>query len=194
MNSNVANCAQFCDKKLTNPAIRANDSAEDSCPARSGERLERLIQRHRPLLHKLCVRRMATMEDAEDLESAVVLTACRRFETYDPERGAFGTWLGAIVRHEASDMRRKAARQPQCVPNDHETELLIELTAGQEDEQTVLFEPIRAEDLPPLLRRAFALVKIEGLTCAEAGRAMGKTEGTVRTYVWKARQLMRCAA
>ena len=48
-------------------------------------------------------------------------------------------------------------------------------------------------ELTPLLKRAFELVKLEGLTCAEAGREMGKTEGTVRTYVWKARQIMRGA-
>jgi RNA polymerase sigma-70 factor (ECF subfamily) len=153
--------------------------------------LERLIEGHRPLIKKLCAGYARQQEDAEDLESMTVLTACRRFKTYDPARGAFGTWLGAILRNEAADMRRRANRQPECLPNNEETERLLETTAatfvdpfpdGPCEEEFVL---------TPLLKRAFELVKLQGLTCAEAGRVMGKTEGTVRTYVWKARQVMR---
>jgi DNA-directed RNA polymerase specialized sigma24 family protein len=157
------------------------------------ESLEKLIQRHRPLVKKLCAGYARQHEDAEDLEAMTVMTACRRFGSYDPARGAFGTWLGAILRNEAADMRRRAARQPLCLPNDEETERLLESTAATFVEP-VPDGPCAGEfELTPLLKRAFELVKLEGMTCAEAGRAMGKTEGTIRTYVWKARQVMRRA-
>lgn len=214
--------SQKSDLKLTFPGVGTEDSAEHPCPSFPGrqpkggetlgqsgsqktlpkgsgtsgecsEDLERLIERHRPLIKKLCAGYARQREDAEDLEAMTVMTACRRFESYDPARGAFGTWLGAILRNEAADVRRRTKRQPECVPNNAETERLLETTA-------VSFVdpfpngPCEGEfELTPLLRRAFELVKLEGLTCAEAGREMGKTEGTVRTYVWKARQIMRGA-
>jgi DNA-directed RNA polymerase specialized sigma24 family protein len=152
-----------------------------------------LIRKHRPLIKKLCAGYARQQEDAEDLEAMTVLTVCRRFDSYDPERGAFGTWLGAIIRNEAADMRRRTERRPVCVPNDAQTELLLELTAAPFVDP-VPDGPCDDEfELTPLLKRAFELVKLQGMTCAEAGRVMGKTEGTVRTYVWKARQRMRGA-
>ncbi|MHB8637491.1 MAG: RNA polymerase sigma factor [Fimbriimonadaceae bacterium] len=188
--------------QLTNCGLQTEDSAEHPCVAPTqwlnrstgpgGQaRFERLIERHRPLIKKLCSGYTLQREDAEDLEAMTVLAACRRFASYDPSRGAFGTWIGAILRNEAGDMRRRAARQPQCLPNDHETEQLLEGVAGTFVEPFP-DGPCDAEfELAPLLKRAFELVKLQGLTCAEAGQVMGKTEGTVRTYVWKARQVMR---
>jgi len=214
--------SQKSDLKLTIPVVMTEDSAGQPCPnfterqpkdggtlgekgpqqtrpkgsgtSRDGSGdLERLILKHRPLMKKLCAGYARQREDAEDLEAMTVMTACRRFESYDPARGAFGTWLGAILRNEAADVRRRSARQVQCVPNDEETERLLETTAATFVEP-VPDGPCDGEfELTPLLKRAFELVKLEGMTCAEAGRVMGKTEGTVRTYVWKARQIMRGA-
>jgi len=214
--------SQKSDFQLTIPAIGTEDLAGQPCPnfperqpkeggslEKKGSQkplpkgsgtspdssggIERLILKHRPLIKKLCAGYARQREDAEDLEAMTVMTACRRFESYDPARGAFGTWLGAILRNEAADMRRRSARQVQCVPNDEETERLLETTAATFVEP-VPDGPCDGEfELTPLLKRAFELVKLEGMTCAEAGRVMGKTEGTVRTYVWKARQIMRGA-
>ncbi|HLK16005.1 MAG TPA: RNA polymerase sigma factor [Fimbriimonadaceae bacterium] len=165
---------------------------EPELPCR--DRLESLISKHRPLIKKLCAGYCPQREDAEDLEAMTLLTACRRFETFDPTRGKFGTWVGAIVRTEASDMRRQRLREPACLPNDAKTEWMLE------QHPAPFVDPISNEPgeaglgLTPLLRRAFTLVKLDGLTYVEAARVMGRTEGTIRTYVWRARQVLRGSA
>ena len=192
--------SQKSDLYLTNGGVETEDLAERPClgnrralPEGSGT-LERLIQKHRPLIKKLCAGYARQREDAEDLEAMTLLTACRRFESYDPGRGAFGTWLGAILRNEAADMRRRAARQVVTVPLDDDGAFAVEdHVAAIATEQFPETRGLAEFELTPLLRRAFELVKQEGMTCAEAGQVMGKTEGTVRTYVWKARQIMRGA-
>jgi RNA polymerase sigma-70 factor (ECF subfamily) len=143
------------------------------------------------LLKRLCRAQTGRREDAEDLEATVVMTACRRFSTFDPMRGAFGTWLGTIVRNEAADFRRRQARQPVCVPRDEASEAAIERAVARSYEPSPLPEVPELSRLPELLRQAFLLVKLGGLSSAEAAREMGTTDGTVRTYVWKARRLLR---
>jgi RNA polymerase sigma-70 factor (ECF subfamily) len=204
---------------LTFSSLRAEDLAANSCPSRSEatgtslrleftnlhateggqrpltdaerERIERLVAQHRPLLRRLCRAQLSQREDAENLEAIAVMSVCRRFASYDPARGAFGTWLGTIVRNEASDWRRRAARQPVVVPSDEATEAALERAVARSYEPSTLPDLPELGRLPELLRQAFVLVKLGGLSSAEAARAMGTTDGTVRTYVWKARRQLR---
>jgi RNA polymerase sigma-70 factor (ECF subfamily) len=159
------------------------------------DQVEQLLNQNRALLRRLCKAQMANREDIEDLESEVILTVCQRFTSFDPSRGVFGTWLGTIVRNEAHDLRRRATRQPVCVPNSPATERLIEhvpdsRSAPFEDEA----EEIELPAMPNLFREAFSLVKLEGKSCAEAAETMGRSVGSVRTYVWRAKRLLRSAA
>lgn len=153
------------------------------------EKFERLIERHRALLRRLCAGQTRSKEDAEDLEGIVVETALKQARRFDPDRAAFGTWLGKIVRNEASDMRRRAARRPPCLPSDEFTEAEVARAVAPEP-QPEMPECQALEQLPYVLRTAFTLVKLRGLSSKEAAEAMNTTDGTVRTYVWKARQLL----
>lgn len=182
--------SQKSDFVLTIERRRTDDSPEVSCPDGSA-RLERLIRGHRALIRRLCSTYAWSREDLEDLEALTVLAVCRRFDTFDPDRGTFGTWVGTILKHEAADMRRKMARQPVCVPNDAHTEFLL-ASAAAPFEDPIPDGPVEEGFLlTPVLRQAFDLVKLQGLSYAEAALLMGRPEGTIRTYVWKARQAMK---
>lgn len=194
-------------KKVTYCMKKTDDIAAISCPEetepreaaverervltdREARAVERLITAHRPLLRRLCATQMNQREDAEDLESLCVMAVCRRYSSYDPSRGAFGTWLGKIVRNEASDWRRKTARQPKCLPSDEFTEAAIAQAVAKTYELAELPECPELEHLPEVLKTAFSLVKLNGLSSSEAATVMNTTDGTVRTYVWKARKLL----
>jgi DNA-directed RNA polymerase specialized sigma24 family protein len=50
--------------------------------------------------------------DADDIAGEIALTAVRRLATWDPERGAFSTWLGQIARSVASRCHARSVRRP----------------------------------------------------------------------------------
>lgn len=182
-------CSQKSDTLLTLWHYRSDDTAEHSC-LRDRERLDVLVRNHRPLLRMLAANYTSHREEAEEIEANTILAICRRFASYDPARGAFGTWIGTILRHEVCDMRRRAARQPICVPNGDATErILAKIPAVTEPPCP---ESVYDADLlPPLVARAFQLVAVDGLTGKQAADVLGTTEGSVRTYVWRARKVLR---
>ena len=52
---------------------------------------------------------------------------------------------------------------------------------------------VQMESLPDMQRVCFRLCVLEGLTSAEVGEALGLSAATVRTHVYRARQVMRAA-
>lgn len=184
-------------KELTIETKNTNNKPAIPCPKpvteAEKEQFHQLVERHRPLLRQLARLYRQTAEDREDLESEAVLAAWKSFADFSPNRGTFGTWIGAILRSEATDIARREARRPRCLPNTNATELLLENTVDRhcrdsESEEEIL---VWLSELPPRLRRVLELVKIDGLSCEEAGSRLGSNAASVRTQVWKARKLMR---
>ena len=123
-----------------------------------------------------------------------MLSAISRFKSYDPTRGSFSTWLGAIARNEAIDIRQKLRRQPRIMPNDEATETILGLATAKESEGVVQVEMewLRYA-VPDSYLSALRLVVFEGHSSEEAAKQLGATPGTIRTYVWRARKALRAA-
>lgn len=152
---------------------------------RGYERLERDLERHEPLVAKLCKIQFRNREDREDLAANVRLAACRKWANFDPNLGTFGTWIGSIIRSEAASMRKKMARTPRTVVSETAIESALSPEPSEED-----FEEAQArlEEIPTPYRKALTCVTILGLSCREAAALLGATESTIRTYVWRARR------
>lgn len=117
---------------------------------------------------------------AEDVTQETFLRAHQRLGTF-AFRSKFSTWLFAIARHAGIDAlraRRRRDRTEQALPP-------LPPTADPSLRSEVAAS---VASLTPLLREAFLLVEVLGLSYREVARAIGVPVGTVKSRVFRARQ------
>jgi len=113
----------------------------------------------------------------DDLVQETLIALHTKRASWDSTR-PFLPWLAAIARYRWVDHLRKLYRAD-------ETELAVDF-AGQDDEPAIAAR-ITLERLfgvlPPAQARVIALVKIEGLSIAEASEATGQSESLVKVNI-----------
>ncbi|MEQ1497952.1 MAG: sigma-70 family RNA polymerase sigma factor [Novosphingobium sp.] len=132
-------------------------------------------------------RRRTTPCQLDDLVQETLLSVHRKLASFEPSR-PFTPWLVAIARYRYVDHLRLIYRRA-------EDELSAEQVDDHTDEPQItarislerLFEL-----LPDAQQRAIELVKIEGLSIAEASQSTGQSESLVKVNIH--RGLKRLAA
>ena len=123
-------------------------------------------------------RRRVPPAQLDDLVQDVLLALHRKRATYDPSR-PFLPWLAAIARYRWIDHLRKVYR--------HETELLEDGDASVDSEEGVVEARVSLDRLFVHLTdkqaQAIELVKIEGLSIAEASEKTGQSESLVKVNI-----------
>lgn len=120
-------------------------------------------------------------DDVEDLVQECLLAMHNQRHSYLRDQSVVA-WAQAIARHKLIDLlRAKAAREQLHDPLDDDTENFLvaadEETAARRDVLTLLAE------LPDRHRLPILLVKLEGLSVAEAARRTGMSESAVKVGV-----------
>ncbi len=141
-----------------------------------------------PVVLGFLAKRLACREDVEDAYQDTFLALHRARHTYQPSR-ALEPWLLAIARNVAADYgrrrRRRAAREVlfAAVP-----EPAIEPERGScaELEQVMRL-------LPATQREALEMLKLKGLSVAEAAARAGTTTGALRVRAHRAYVALRAA-
>lgn len=118
-------------------------------------------------------------DDAEDLVQDTLIAMHRRRDSYDPAQ-PLTAWVYAIARYRLIDhFRRRKVRA--AVPLEDAGALFaadeVEPAMARRDVSRLL------DKLPPARAALIRATKIEGLTNAEAGRAVGLSEGAVKVSV-----------
>lgn len=159
--------------------------------------LEMLFARNNRALYQTALRLLGNPEDAEDALQEGMLAAYRNLRHFEG-RSQFSTWLTRIVINAAL-MRRRSRRTHLAVSlddTDREEQVPAaerfpddgpspeEIYAGYELSER-LHENL--EGLSPVLRRAFELRAIAGLTADEAAKALGVSRNTLKARLWRAR-------
>jgi RNA polymerase sigma-70 factor, ECF subfamily len=159
--------------------------------------LEVLFAQNNRALYQTALRLLGNPEDAEDALQEGMLAAYRNLRRFEG-RSQFSTWLTRIVINAAL-MRRRSRRTHAAVSLDEWT--------GEDQAPTVerfadhgpspeelyasyeLNERLREnlEGLSPLLRRAFELRELAGLTADEAAKTLGVSRNTLKARLWRAR-------
>ena len=123
----------------------------------------------------------------DDLVQDTLISLHRKRASYDPSR-AFLPWLAAIARYRWIDHLRKSYRTK-------EVELNEELAADPSD--PAVAAKIGLEKLMGLIPEkqalAIKLVKIEGLTIAEASQKTGQSESLVKVNIHRGMKRMAAA-
>lgn len=144
---------------------------------------------------------MRHRQDAEDVLQMALETAVRKQETFEPGT-SFEAWMSAIIRHTASNHRRKLAIRS------HEggdaTELLAAPSAvpaapvisdrGEVDADEAGFDDCVAKGLrklKPVASACLLLRSLHGLDYTTIAERLGIAEGTAMSHVHRSRLRLR---
>jgi RNA polymerase sigma-70 factor (ECF subfamily) len=132
--------------------------------------------------------------DAEDVVQQAYLNAYRHLDQFEG-RARFSTWLTRIAVYEALSRRRRARDKPLGSGDDEQIGRAVS-TAPDPERQTYAGElsailESALDALPHGYRSVFTLREIDGLNTAETARQLRVSEGTVKTRLHRARDLLQ---
>jgi RNA polymerase sigma-70 factor, ECF subfamily len=160
--------------------------------------LDVLFARNTRALYQTAFRVLGNPEDAEEALQEGLLSAYRNLPRFE-RRSQFSTWLTRIVINAALMRRRSKRSRPAVSLDDFVAEGDIPLAErfaddGPNPEQlyagTELGDRMKKKlaEISPLLRTAFWLREIEGLSAEEAAHVLGVSRNTLKARLWRARQ------
>ena len=120
--------------------------------------------------------------DADDLAQETFLRAFKSIRTFDPQRGSFPSWVGAIARNVARRRWRRRAEPDSFDPDLAEEMFPAADNPSASPEAREEIEAVRAcvDALPAELARVVRLRYVDGRTTRGIGAATGLPEATVR--------------
>ncbi len=151
---------------------------------------EALIERHGPMVLRVCRAQVTDPHDTQDAFQATFLILIRKARALWI-RESLGPWLHQVAVRTASCARSNAARRRK-----HEGRA-AELAAnriGYERESSFELERVLHAEinrLPECYRIPIVLCDLEAHTCEEAAQRMGCPVGTVKSWRFRGRQRLR---
>ena len=178
-----------CDPDLVAEAALVKRARTD------GEAFGRLYDHYLGRVYRFAYRCTGTHADAEDLTAQTFHRALERLETYEWRGLPFGAWLLRIARNLAADQTRRSKRH---LSLDGLGEHGFEAPAPDRpaDAEIIEREELDATwaavaELPLMQRRAVVLYFSRGLSHAETGRAIGRSETATKQLVYRAVKTLR---
>lgn len=145
-----------------------------------------IVNRYRQRVYRLCYRMLGQREDAEDVSQEAFVRVLKSLASWDQDR-AFEPWLLTIAANRCRTKlaRRKTQTTAQTLPfapADHRWTREAEADQLHEELELAL------EGLPPKHQRAFRYFHQDQLSYFEIARKLAVPEGTVKTWVHRARR------
>jgi len=168
------------DAQLVERCLRGETTAFDT-----------LVARYRDRVFSLAFRILGEASAAEDAAQEAWLRAYTRLPMYDPAQ-PFSTWLLCLTARVCLNARRARQTEQQYTERAAKaqppTPTLEERIYERERQRTLQRLLLR---LPVLQRAAVLLYYYEGLSVSEVARALDVPEGTVKTWLYRARESLR---
>ena len=152
--------------------------------AEKREWIARYYEEYVDRIYAYLLYRAGSPQDAEDLTQRVFSQALAAVEAHDPQAGTAGGWLFTIAHNLLANYHRTRARRPSA---------RLEAAATAVDPALPL-EGLEAQEDARAVRRAIARLSSErqhlillkytvGLSNAEIGRVLGKSEGAIKSML-----------
>jgi RNA polymerase sigma-70 factor, ECF subfamily len=175
-------------------AILSDASAmEDACDRELGRELEALVRQHARFVYQVAHLLLRNHHDAEDATQETFMRVWR-YRKRLPEARDQKAWLARVAWRVALDRRKNAAE----IPLTDAAEAVFGLYASGESAEKIAGDKQMADlldqliaTLPGKLRDAMLLSLNQELTQAEIGEVLSIPESSVRTRLFRARQILR---
>jgi len=154
---------------------------------------QELYQTHHRRVYSTCLRMTRDISEPEDLTQEIFVHLFRALGSFRGE-SAFTTWLHRLtVNHVLMHFRKRKVR---AVRPTEDGELPVQaLAASHDHKRTNIVERILLSEviakLPEGYRYALVLHDIEGLEHKDIAKMRGRTEGTSKSQLHKARRMLR---
>src|SRR6185436_10886333 len=142
---------------------------------------EILFERHRTPLYNFLLRQGADEARVDDLFQMAFLKAFRAIPSFR-EEARFKTWLFTIAINVLNDDRRALQRRG-AVTAIQESMLVVEPEPGRGEELDRVKEALG--HVAPNHRQLFTLVRFQGLSIADAARAVGMTPAAAKVTLFR---------
>jgi RNA polymerase sigma-70 factor (ECF subfamily) len=149
------------------------------------------FDQHKDAVYRFAWRMSGSAAAAEDITQDVFVGLLRSPDRFEPARGTLRAFLLGIARNLALKRWRAEHRfEPLDDEGAHARAMVSEaVDLGRGEVGDIVGRAVRA--LPPLQREVVILVEYEGLTLAEAARAVDADVGTVKSRLHRARENLR---
>ncbi len=151
---------------------------------------DRLACRHLGRTWRLALRLTGDPHEAEEIAQDAMLRAWRSADRYDPERGAFTTWLHRIVVNLAAD-RRRAARPAKEPLTDELADPAPSAAVSLEAMERRRHLAAGLAALPDRQLQAIALAYFEERGGTEAAASLGVSTRALEGLLRRARRFLR---
>ncbi len=179
------------------PEAKSRASRRQVTPPVNALGFERIYRQYNQRVYRLCLRMVGNTAEAEDLAQEAFLHLYRKIHTYRGE-SAFYTWLYRLVVNVVlMRFRRKALIQTPLEEDQvHEGSGTIRTCISPHANSYVtLFDRVNLRrainQLPPGFRSEIILHDIEGYEHREIAELLGRTVGTSKSQLHKARGRLR---
>jgi RNA polymerase sigma-70 factor, ECF subfamily len=154
-----------------------------------------LYDRYLPGIYRYHFRRTGAHADAEDLTAQTFHRALERLATYEDRGLSFGAWLFRIAHNLLADRyrrRRPSLSLDQISETDGEPgdpDCAVDEALLRQEELDAAWAAVAR--LPQMQQRAVTLYFARGLTHAETGRLIGRSEAATKQLIYRAVQTLR---
>lgn len=142
-----------------------------------------LYQRYVDKIYNYICYRTGNDQDAEDLTARTFYRALEHFPSYEDRGAPFSAWLYRIAHNLVANWHRDHSRRQMISVDD----LILKapkargpaIQTEKSDEHDVMLGAVRR--LAPDRQQLVILKHVEGMTNAEIGDVMGRTEGAIKS-------------
>lgn len=161
----------------------------------SGNRaaLQEFIKRHERLVSHMVAKLVDDKSDREELCQDIFLKAYEKLGEFNFQ-SKLSTWIATIAyRHGVNHLRKRKIKWAD-LPDDADNWNFVEpgdMEQNVEDEDLEKIILKNIEQLPLQYKIVLNLYHVESMNYAEIGEATGMPEGTVKNYLFRARNLLK---
>lgn len=135
-------------------------------------------------VYRYLLSRTSNQADAEELTSRTFLNAFANLDQYQGRGKGFSSWLMSIAHNLLTNWYRDRGRRPPTATLDAAIDVPADIPEPESSlERSELTRQVRTavEQLAPDRQQLISLKYVDGLSNAEIGRIMGRTEGAVKS-------------
>lgn len=156
----------------------------ERCLRGESESLRQFVEQYEKLVFSVCFRMLGHRQDAEDVTQDVFLRAFRSLSRWDSDR-PLKPWLLTIAVNccKTTLVQRKKQNKPVDLSQDWAVPVEKSTQSDLAEELQRGLEALREE-----YRACFLLFHEQNLSCAEIGDVLGCPEGTIKTWLFRARR------